>query len=364
MKKIILNIMFVSALVLLALTVLAVGPGLAATSGTWTLTGSLNTVRVGHTATLLPNGEVLVVGGHSVSMGATAELYNPATGTWIFTGSMATARAGHTATLLPNGEVLVVGGSDAAGNVLASAELYDPGTGRWRNTSSMTTSRTNQGAVLLPSGEVLAAGGVTEIANYLQVINSAELYDPSLGTWTATGSMNIARAMPATLLQDGRVLVAGGGYTYTAELYSDGKWTFTSNMKFNHGGSAALLANGDVLIFGGNLASYAGQFYNPATNIWAATRNIGVKPPQGPLTLLNTGIVLLAGGESGYGTDALCRLYDSNTNSWLFTGSMHQARTGHTATLLQNGQVLVAGGEVKNSTSGFTILGSAEIYTP
>jgi hypothetical protein len=89
-----------------------------------------------------------------------------------------------------------------------------------------------------------------------------------------------------------------------------------------------------------------------------------VNPPNGPLTLLRTGKVLLAGGESGYGTDALCRLYDSPTNSWLLTGSMNQARAVHTVTVLQNGQVLAAGGEVKNSNGTFSVLASAELYTP
>jgi N-acetylneuraminic acid mutarotase len=119
-----------------------------------------------------------------------------------------------------------------------------------------------------------------------------------------------------------------------------------------------------VLIFGGNLASYAGQFYNPSTDTWAATNNIGVNPPNGPVTLLQTGEVLLAGGESGYGTDSLCRLYSSSTNSWLLTGSMNQPRASHTATLLQSGQVLAAGGEVKTSNGTFKVLASAELYAP
>jgi len=72
----------------------------------------------------------------------------------------------------------------------------------------------------------------------------------------------------------------------------------------------------------------------------------------------------LAGGESGYGTDSLCRLYDSPTNSWLLTGSMNQARTSHSTTKLLNGQVLAAGGEFKNSGGTFTVLASAELYTP
>jgi Galactose oxidase, central domain len=343
-------------------------PALAGNSGTWTITGSMATARVGDTVTLLPNGRVLVAGGESLTGGLTsAELYNPATGKWTGTGSMATGRFSHMAMLLPSGEVLVAGGIVSVNNqgvitCTAEAELYNPSTGQWTTTGSMTTPRYGSGATLLQNGQGLVAGGVNPTDGTLA---SAELYNPTTGTWTATGSMNYARRAPATLLATGQVLMAGGN-GYTAELYhpSQGHWTLTSSMKFNHGGSAALLTNGDVLMFGGNLASYAGQFYNPSTDIWAATHNIGVNPPAGPLTLLRTGKVLLAGGESGYGTDTLCRLYDSSTNSWLLTGSMNQARAAHTATLLQNGQVLVAGGSVKNQNGTFTILASAELYTP
>ena len=344
-------------------------PAVAQASGTWTTTGSLNTARVGHSATLLPSGQVLVAGGEGLTgVLASAELYNPATGKWTFTGSMATGRYAHTAVLLPSGEVLVAGGivSISIQGVLsctAMAELYNPSTGQWTTTGSMATPRFGQGAALLQNGQVLVAGGSNATDGTLA---SAELYDPSKGTWKQTGSMNHARSTHATLLQSGQVLMAGGGTSSnTAELYSNGSWTLTSTMKFSHpGASAALLTNGDVLVFGGHLASYSGEFYNPSTDTWTATHNIAVNPPNGPLTLLRTGRVILAGGESGYGTDALCRLYDSPTNSWLLTGSMHQARTAHTATLLQNGQVLVAGGEVKTSNGTFSILASAELYTP
>lgn len=111
-------------------------------------------------------------------------------------------------------------------------------------------------------------------------------------------------------------------------------------------------------------SSGSGNRFGVADKSSGATHNIGVNPPNGPLTLLTTGKALLAGGESGYGTDALCRLYDSSTLSWLLTGSMHQARAAHTATLLQNGQVLAAGGEVKTSNGTFSVLASAELYTP
>ena len=179
-------------------------------SGTWTATGSLFFARAFHTATLLPDGKVLVAGGFDASVGntslASAELYDPASGTWTATGSLATARFVHTATLLPNGKVLVAGGLGASG-ILASAELYDPASGTWTATGSLGAARYDHTATLLPNGKVLVAGGQTTAA----ALASAELYDPASGTWTATGSLSTARYdHTATLLPNGQVLVAGG----------------------------------------------------------------------------------------------------------------------------------------------------------
>lgn len=107
-------------------------------------TGSLFTERRGHTATLLPNGKVLVAGGVSGAFLASAEWFDPATGTWTPTGPLGTARVNHTATLLSNGKVLIAGGEnlrELGADPLASAELYDPATGTWTPTGSLGTSR-------------------------------------------------------------------------------------------------------------------------------------------------------------------------------------------------------------------------------
>ncbi len=200
-------------------------------TGVWTATGSMATPRFNHTATLLPNGQVLVAGGFEFGVGtlAGAELYDPATGMWRATGSMNTPRWVHTATLLPNGQVLVAGGIvELFSTYTASAELYDPATGVWTATGSMTTKRGVQTATLLPNGQVLVAGGRDGDTFF----TSAELYDSATGMWTATGSMATPRFVhTATLLPDGQVLVAGGdnftdGFLASAELYQSAPAVF------------------------------------------------------------------------------------------------------------------------------------------
>jgi N-acetylneuraminic acid mutarotase len=181
-------------------------------AGMWTAAESMTVSRDYHTATLLPNGTTLVVGGEGgyYSPGTTsAEIYDPAAGTWTVTGSMTTARYLHTATLLPSGTVLVAGGFNQIGGTeayFASAEIYDPAAGTWIVTGNMTTARYCHITTLLPNGTVLLAGGGGP-----EELSTAEIYDPVVATWTATGSMTTARGnYTATLLPNETVLAAGG----------------------------------------------------------------------------------------------------------------------------------------------------------
>jgi N-acetylneuraminic acid mutarotase len=350
-------------------------------SNTWTPAGSMTTARAGHTATLLANGEMLVAGGGNATGSLTsAELYSPATGKWAVSGSMTTARGSHTATLLPNGEVLAAGGvgngsSPFAPSCIATAELYNPSTGQWTATGSMSKPRGNHTATLLNDGSVLIAGGFCN-GGFTYPDNSAELYNPTTGTWKATGNMNVARVgTAATLLPNGHVLISGGNSTsagaVSAELYdpSTGNWTLTGSMNvYRPNLTATLLPNGDVLVFGGiQLASSASEFYNPATGTWTRTGQFLVAPSRigHTLTLLGTGKALVAGGRDKYSFTSYSRLYDPATNSWPSTGAghMNEVRSGHTATLLPNGKVLVAGGFDISSVT-VTYLASAELYTP
>jgi N-acetylneuraminic acid mutarotase len=359
----------------LSLALVAGAPvsALAQSSGTWMTTGSLNIARCAHTATLLPDGQVLVAGGEGANgtMLSSAELYNPATGKWTVTGRMATPRMEHTATLLLDGQVLVVGGTNSS-TFLSSAELYNPSTGKWTMTGSLTVPRASQGAALLESGDVLVAGGISPAfpgSTSGTATTSAELYDSSAGTFRATTSMIYPAASQATRLERGQVLVPGGRGN-TAELYepSTAQWTLTSTMYFSQPTTdAVLLSNGNVLIYGSlNSTTYSSEFYDPATNVWARTfgQNYG-NILSGPLTLLESGKALLAGGAGKY--KSILRsamLYDPATNDWTLTGALNQARRTHTLTLLQDGQALAAGGVSVGANGTTVVISSAELYTP
>jgi TATA-box binding protein (TBP) (component of TFIID and TFIIIB) len=201
-------------------------------TGKFTPTGSLVVERSGNTATLLLNGKVLVTGGvdRSENSLASAEIYDPETGAFSLTGTMSEPRGQHTATILKNGKVLVAGGGSGdypSQTVYRSADLYDPATGKFTPTGQMTECRHKHAAILLPSGKVLIAGGADN-RDWHGEYSSAELYDPAAGTFRATGPMSTSRfKLPeaVVLLKSGKVLIAGGGRF--AEVYDETRSTFT-----------------------------------------------------------------------------------------------------------------------------------------
>jgi N-acetylneuraminic acid mutarotase len=358
--------------------------------GSWSGAASMATARFGHTATLLGNSKVLVMGGNQSASGdprgalSSAELYDSASNTWSPAASMTTSRIGHTATLLANGKVLVTGGSDSSFNIISSAELYDPVNDTWSDAGSMATPRSHHTATLLSSGKVLVTGGLGANGAYLV---SAELYDPASNTWSAAGSMLVARyGYTATLLKNGQVLIAGGyvsgvtGAVASGELYDpfSNTWSAASSMADGRGNhSATLLANGQVLVAGGENDSplrdlSSAELYNSSTNTWSSAGSMATGRRFQNATLLANGQALVTGGTQGYtnvgaGYSSLssAELYDPLSNTWSAAGSMATARSGHSATLLPNGKVLVAGGADSHySTHTSTILSSAELYDP
>jgi hypothetical protein len=273
-------------------------------TGTWAATGSMTTARsyASFSAKPLQNGEVLFTGGENASFEAlaSADLYNPATGTFSPTGSMTTARQEATATLLPNGGVLVAGGFDNTGTYLSSAELYNPATGTFSATSSMKTAREDLTATLLQNGEVLVAGG----GNSTGELSSAELYNPATGKWTATGSLvGPLDGFHSVLLPNGDVLaLAAGGST---ELYNPATGSWSTAARFGDLGqfSVTLLNTGKVLLAGGLAYSprpthsvASASLYDPATGTWQGTGAMTTARDGQKAVLLQSRQVLVAGG--------------------------------------------------------------------
>lgn len=242
----------------------------------------MTTARVGHTASLLADGRVLIFGGSNTGT-PSAEMYDPANGTFTALPSPLFWRSGHTATVLPTGKVLIAGGQDSTGATLSTAEVYDPSTNSFRAVGEMGEKRTHHTATLLPNGRVLIGGGGTvgasgssgpDTSAFPQLISSvlsgtAELFDPQTETFSFTGTMTTARSShTASLLPDGTVLLCGGtkGYGYygysgdnTAEIYDPAAGAFKSAGTMNTGKfwhTATVLPNGTVDLIGGISQDY------------------------------------------------------------------------------------------------------------
>jgi hypothetical protein len=290
-------------------------------TGTWSTTGSLAVARDAHTATVLPNGKVLVAGGNSNGTYlASAELYDPATGIWSATGTMATPRYLHVATILPSGKVLVAGGSNSS-SYLASAEVYDPVSGTWSTTGTMAYHHGGGHIVtVLINGKVLVAGGSSnDLPSAFGISRAAELFDPATGTWASTGSMATPR------------------YAHTATRPARSLWQVAP--------TTAVLWS---------------ALYNSNNGTWSAAASLAVARDAHTATLLAEGNVLVAGGYNTSGSLASNEVYDVSAGTWSGTGVLATARGGQTATLLTTGKVVVAGGVNSSNNS----LASSELYDP
>ena len=318
--------------------------------GRFLAASTMKSVRSQATATLLKDGRVLIVGGLEFGKPlATAEIYDPTTGAFTATGSMSVARDGHTATLLPDGRVLVAGGSGDR-----SVEIYTPATGRFTRTDSTYNSPSYQAAALLNDGRVLIAGGLSS-GGYT---SRGQTYKPSRGRFSSTRNLNDAREnATATTLPDGRVLIAGGdrGITgpnatilATAEIFNPSTGTFKRTAPMNYARThftATLLPNGKVLVVGGDsLTSGSGllssaEIYDPAAGKWTQTGSMTFGRSDFTATLLADGRVLVAGGG-----DSSAELYNPATGKFEMAAPMILPREFQTATLLNDTRVLLAGG--------------------
>ena len=342
----------------------------------------MTTSRADHSATTLNSGKVLIAGGikgeNVGDMLASAEIYDPANPGFTPTGSMSTQREGQTATLLPDGTVLLAGGIRNFGfrETLRSAEIYDPASGTFKPTGDMAHHRQGHTATLLRDGRVLIAGGQGDGP---QSLASAELYDPAIGAFASAGHMNYQRtAHAATLLSNGQVLITGGAEAggpegaitlQNAEVYDPSSRSFinVARMRWQRfGHSSTLLPNGTVLIAGGRRFTglYSAEIYNPETRSFQETGNMKVPHYLHTATLLPNGKVLIAGGWDGTGPSPVgmkdAEIFDPLMGSFSETSPMNTARLDQSANLLPDGRVLMAGGVDNNGN----VTATCEIYNP
>lgn len=332
----------------------------SATAATLVPAASLQDPRHEHTATLLDDGTVLMVGGFGNGFLKSAELFDPHTGAVRSVGSLEVARSGHTATLLQDGTVLIAGGftSTPSGGIAETTvnELYDPRSGSFQSTGSLSEARMSHTATRLRDGRVLITGGETRAG----LRATAELYDPASGEFSFVGPLSAGRTRHnATLLTDGRVLVSG--HLSKVELFDPQTMTFSDGPSYvgANPGSATLLRDGRVLLVGTSAFIYdpaldatgtispTGPLLNP--------RSAGVSLAPHTSTLLPDGTVLIAGGNQLQSTE----IYHPDNGEFTAGPPFAGIREWHSATLLHDGRVLMAGG-----ADGMAALSSMVIYVP
>ena len=319
-----------------------------------------------HTSTALGDGRVLVIGGKTSLDGAStaaiaaAEMWDPVTGDFNPAGSVAEARYGHTATLLPDGRVLVVGGYGDDATWLDSAEVWDPATGEFSSAGTLGVGRHAHSATLLPDGRVLVVGGY---GGEWEWLTSAEVWDPATSEFTPTGDLAEARwEHDAVLLPDGRALIVGGAETITPrtllEVWDPETDSFAPAGELEQGRTehtTTVLADGRVLVAAGapggepwEVASV--EIWDPATSSVTAGGPLEVARSSHTATLLPTGDVLIVGGTNSSGSEMPAELWDQETSSFEVAEAFTE-QYGHTANLLPDGRVLTIGGLIVDQES-------------
>jgi hypothetical protein len=281
--------------------------------------------------------------------GGLAVIGNPVTGHEMVDGRGYAAHA-----VLRNGKVIYAGGWDKTGGFPTTVELFDPTTGQFSLTGSMSVGRYAPAYAVLADGRFFVAGG-------FGFLTSTEIYDPNTGVWTSGPNLSVGRyAATAVLLADSTVLIAGGSSgngavtTNVAEIYNPQLGTITTTTgtmvapRQNH--TMSLLPNGNVLIAGGGnaiaTALSTAEIYNITTGLFAATGSMGTTRSFHTATVLTNGTVLIAGGQtSAPAALSSCETYSLATGgTFTAAGAMPSVRFQHEAILLDNGDVLAVGG--------------------
>jgi len=344
--------------------------------GTWSPVPDLVNIRGTTSVVVLKDGKALAAGGGVGQIPvAAAELFDPAAGVWQSTGPLNQARRGHAAVVLGDGRVLVAGGI-AQGDLLASAEIYDPGTGRWTTTAPMSVPRLGHTLTLLGNGNVLVTGGTSADTasgsgggQTIRPDATAEIYNVATNTWTTTaGPMSTPRfEHSATVLDDGRVLVAGGqgppisgssAALASTEIYDPAVDSFRksndmADARFNH--SAVKLPDRSVMVVGGSggtngdTSLATAEVFNPVDSRWSSAGALSASRTGQAAAVFPDGRVLVAGGESvtrgNRRSLASAELFSLDKREWRSAGNMNCPRSEAGSALLGDGSVLVVAGD-------------------
>lgn len=315
----------------------------------------------------------------ALALGASVPARSPQVGSVTSAGQMVEPRSGHTATLLPDGKVLITGGMRRNQDFYKSAELYDPATGKFQPTGEMNERRVGHVAVPLRSGKVLIAGGFIG----LRTTDSAELYDPATAKFTLLAAkMTARRGDPsASVLADGDVLITGGadrdtpGGITSAEVFHAATMTFQAvalmhSARISH--TSTLLSDGRVLIAGGRgeRVNATAEIYDPKTRQFTETGSLTTARYKHTAALLDDGRVLIAGGSDErdwHGKLSSAEIFDPRTGKFTATSPLNDSRfkMPHEAVRLESGKILVAGGsrevEVFDPASGRFMVAAGEM---
>ena len=331
---------------------------------------SLSTGRWAHTATVLQDGRLLVVGGQESMSRASkvAEIFDPSTDTWSNTGETLDKRGeGHTATLLNDGRVLVTGDNEEG-----SSEIYDPSTDQWSYTGTMNVARKSASATLLEDGRVLVSGGVDRTKAGRVELDSSEIYDPSSGEWTVADVMEQIHSNHVTRLVDGKVFLSGW---FLSEMYDPATdlWSPVGEPKrkdIARGTTATILNDGTVLMVGGarfppnkwqgdpSHPVGSSEIYNPSDGSLSTSVSMATPREYHSAILLKNGDVLIVGGIS-------MESYNPGAKIWTEIGELiHERDQMHTATMLNDGRIVIAGGRMETDDKKIRSLSAVEIYDP